>query len=47
MFGETISRVFVWESDLFVKVLFKKKTIQWNQERRKKNENISKCMNFY
>lgn len=25
MFGKTISRVFVWESDLFVKVLFKKK----------------------
>lgn len=46
MFGKTISRVFVWESDLFVDISFKK-SIQWNQERRKKNENISKCMNFY
>lgn len=45
MFGKTISRVFVWESDLFVVISFKKN--QWNQERRKKNENISKFMNFY
>lgn len=25
MFGKTISRVFVWESDLFVNISFKKK----------------------